>query len=436
MTVQPGAGPALGDDLSSRLRVLRAARGPAIPDFRERVQELIVVASSSRGGSSMVAETLRACRSLIHLRAEINPFLRLAGLASAGDSDQLTAADFWSLSDQERADLADGLALDAGCASSAVESDERFALDVAWRFVVQWPELAVDPLLVARTAAAELAACRAPDGGHDDARFQLRLLDALARQGVTVNPHFYDLPRAALRGRGFPVPSGAPGGQLIEEPPFVLTKPWHWADAADVSAKPLVIKTPSNAYRMGFLRALFPQARIRVLHIVRNPGAAINGLYDGWRYGGFHAHRMSPPLRIGGYDDSEWWKFDLPPGWRDYTAAPLLRVCGFQWLSAHRAVLADAAANRRDRLVVRFEDLIRGPHSRVAAFERIAGWLGVPFDTEFQRTVTAGIEPVVATAPPGPNRWRAREEAITQAMGADVMAMAHQLDYLDVGSWI
>ena len=41
-----------------------------------------------------------------------------------------------------------------------------------------------------------------------------------------------------------------------------------------------MMKTPSNAYRASFLRALFPNARVQVLHLTRNPAAAINGLVD------------------------------------------------------------------------------------------------------------------------------------------------------------
>ena len=41
-----------------------------------------------------------------------------------------------------------------------------------------------------------------------------------------------------------------------------------------------MIKTPSNAYRLPFIQALFPSARIRILHLVRNPAASINGLIE------------------------------------------------------------------------------------------------------------------------------------------------------------
>ena len=71
----------ISDALVTRLATLRRLRGPAVPDFSLRVRELVVVASSSRGGSSMLAETLRESSALLHLHAEINPFLRLVGVS-------------------------------------------------------------------------------------------------------------------------------------------------------------------------------------------------------------------------------------------------------------------------------------------------------------------------------------------------------------------
>lgn len=197
-----------------------------------------------------------------------------------------------------------------------------------------------------------------------------------------------------------------------------------------------MIKTPGNAYRLDFLRAAFPNARLWVLHLTRNPAASINGLVDGWLHHGFHAYRVDEPLRIAGYADvrpadRHWWKFDLPPCWSTYTAAALPRVCAHQWLSSHRAVLAHGADH-----TVRFEDLISGPHARAGAVERIADWLGIPFEGPLKQAATDGIAATVATAAPRPGRWRAREEEIRSALSADVLTMAERLGYADDDHWI
>src|SRR5438552_16777869 len=103
--------------LRRRLEALRRQRGPALSNFPLRVRELVVVASSSRGGSSMLAETLRASTSLVHLRAELNPFLRLVGLTfpeSGSGSDRLDAGHLHRLDPALRQTLDEELALDAG----------------------------------------------------------------------------------------------------------------------------------------------------------------------------------------------------------------------------------------------------------------------------------------------------------------------------------
>src|SRR2546421_2354328 len=95
----------ISDALVTRLATLRRLRGPAVPDFSLRVRELVVVASSSRGGSSMLAETLRESSALLHLHAEINPFLRLVGLTfpeSGSGSDRLDAGHVPALGPEAR----------------------------------------------------------------------------------------------------------------------------------------------------------------------------------------------------------------------------------------------------------------------------------------------------------------------------------------------
>jgi hypothetical protein len=420
-------------------------RGPGVEDFTRRVRDLVLLASSSRGGSSMLASMLRQSPSLLHLQAEINPFLRLAGLAypDSAQSDQLDAGHLAGLSPQRRQDLDRDLALDAGNPATMVD-DEQFVLDVIWRFTVQWPEIAADLDELAEMASRGLARARARNGWgpgeiRDPAEFHAEFLGELCAEGVPVSPRYYDLPAGiAARLPAIGQHGSAPGRLLIEEPPFVITPGWRRATASDLD-RPLVIKTPSNAYRFGFLRALFPNARIRVVHLLRNPAASVNGLYDGWRYHGFHAHRMPEPLRLKGYgdrfpDDRWWWKFDFPPGWERFTDATLLQVCAFQWRSCHSAILANAP--RTDYMRLRFEDLIRSAESRQARLAELSEWLGVPFDDGLRRVARDGIPPVVATTPPTPRRWRARQEAVRQVIDHDVREVAAELGYEADACWI
>lgn len=449
MNLYAPTGPDVLRPLLDRLVTLRALRGPAVTGFPDEVRDVVVIASSSRGGSSMVAETLRKSRDLLHFTAEINPFLRLAELdhpASGTGSDRLGAPHLQTLPPSKRHMLAMELALDAGSAADVVD-DEQYALDVAWRLIIQWPELPLHPLQLVNTTVKVLHRVRARHGWRtgevpDPALHFAALLDELRRQGTPISPWHYDLPRH-LRQQLAPEPavSHAPGEYLIEEPPFVLARPWRRARLSDVRNKPLVIKTPSNVHRIGFLRALFPHARFRVLHLIRNPAAAINGLYDGWLHNGFHAHRMHKPLGITDYveqcaDNRLWWKFDLPPGWEEFTEAPLTDVCAFQWRTSHQAILDELAGGGMESLTLRFEDLIGSAGGRIAGFAELSDWLGIPLEGDFRRAVYEGIDPVVATAAPRAGRWRRRAPLIERALGPQVLRLAERLEYVDRAEWI
>nr|AJF34514.1 AcmO [Streptomyces sp. JCM 9888] len=384
----------------------------------------------------MLAEVLRGCDRLLHLRAEINPFLRIAGLGhphSGSGSDVLDAGDLEGLGADRRSLLDGELSLEIGNPAHRVDDEERFGLDTAWRLTVQWPRVDWQPQELAHLATRTLRQMRSDTGTPSWERYRALLIAELRRRGAAVDGAFYDGASEASGG-------GAPGEVLVEEPPFVSFGPWRHASAQDLCSRPLVVKTPSNAYRMAFLRALFPNARVRVIHLTRNPAASVNGLYDGWRHGGFHAHRMSEPLDIAGYTDHRpkdrhWWKFDLPPGWSEYTAAPLPQVCAFQWHSAHEWILRELSQGT-DHLRVRFEDLTGTPQVRTATFERITRWLDVPMSTSFQRAAHGDVAPVAATVKPSPGRWRSRASLITGALDERIHAMARELGYGSDGEWI
>ena len=108
-----------------------------------------------------------------------------------------------------------------------------------------------------------------------------------------------------------------------------------------------------RAYRLDFLRALFPNAEITVLHLIRDPVASVTGLMSGWLHHGFHKHRLPDgALAIERYTRRErpwtaaWWKFDLPPQWGGFTRRPLEEVCAFQWISANEHILRWVERNR------------------------------------------------------------------------------------------
>jgi hypothetical protein len=404
-------------------------------DFCSAIKHVVLVASSSRGGSSVSMEMLRHSRSLLHFRGEINPFLAAANLIhphSGTDSDALGAE---HVSVAARTAIGQAMARDAGQPGSwPTDHDGVQALAEAtlWRLKLQWPDHAHTPKEI-HDAVSRACAEVTPGEQATPSSIQAFQL-ALAAEIPRMNPWFYDLDPSAIRSAmpDLIVPTGAPGPRVIEEPPFVLHQPWVPATPDQIAAMPLMIKTPSNAYRLPFLRELFPNARVQILHLTRNPAAAINGLVDGWRFRGFHAHKLAIPHTIAGAPETDWWKYDLPPGWRDWTDRSLVEVAGFQWRSAHAHIMAERG---EDALQVRFEDLV-GPE-RHASFSRIFDWMNAPLDAPMAKVIETGLPPVMATERPRQRRWFARADLLEPVlMDADVARITQALGCGDRSAWV
>lgn len=410
------------------------------------MEEIVLIASSSRGGSSVFSEYLRRSKSLIHLQGEINPFLIRAGLSyhhTDTGSDQLDArhaAQSGPLLELLRAELG----------NPAARLD-RAQLDAALteRLAMQWPHLRVSHPTVVGAVDAALAQLQRESGWPEDSipelgAFHAAFLAALRRHHPSVNPHYYDLSRSII-GQLCPAdrPHGPPGPQIIEEPPFVTISPWQTAPRLD---RPVIIKTPSNAYRLPFFAALFPNARLRLIHLTRNAAAAINGLYDGWRYPeGFYSVHLPGQLDIPGYSDAfpefghDWWQYDLPPDWAAWATQPLEEVCGFQWRSAHRSILGFIADHPHiDVHRVHFEDLIASETTARATIDRLIEWLGITPDEALAQTTLLTMPLVMSTDKPRHRRWFEKTTLLEPVLKReDTGALMAQLGYArDPETWL
>ncbi|GAA1591029.1 hypothetical protein [Actinoplanes couchii] len=399
-----------------------------------------MVVSSPRGGSSHLAELLRGCPSLLHLPGETPPLLTLAGL------DPLSRTGCEELGAADAADFAE--ALDREFAREAGAPADRCDLPelAAWlhrRLTMQWPDETFETDEVAGYVAEATAVARLPERAAefgDLAEFHLEFLAAVRAAHPRVDPYYYDLDEDLVTARfpGLDVPQ-APhqADRLVEVAPFLIARPWRLADPDELAGRTLVIKAPGCSYQIPFFRALFPHARVRILHLTRAPGPSINGLMIAWLHRGFFSRTVPEELAIGGYSDvhpewgDHWWNFDLPPGWTDMTKEPLEAVCAFQWASAHRAVGAEIARSQVDHLTVRHEDLVGSGRKRHAAVHRLGCWLGLS-SAEIERLATATIDPVSATAKPDENRWKRNAHVILPAMRAPhIREVASDLGYHD-----
>jgi len=405
------------DGLLDTIRQLRAV--PRAP-WRKQVRRVAVILTSSRSGSTLFKAALACHPGIASLDGEAEPFLALSGNGFGYDpacsSDAIARLrNVEVLADE----IFDGLLVPDGRLAPLAQLNERWRK----RLLLQFPALFAQPEAYAQLERA--------------------LDEALLFSQSPVEPSEYELQRAVLSAVFWREPwrldyyDGGHGpferrpfdeAAKLEEPPFVspAMHARHFNED-DAAGKVLLFKTPSDAYRVGLYEQLFPNAQVRYLHLARSAAACVNGLMDGWLSPtGFHAHDMQRhgvTLAIGGYSEQcanghRWWKFDLPPNWRSYVAAPLEEVCLNQWLSCHRHILDSGVA----ALPVRFEHFMADPAGVLA---RSCEWLGLA-----PLAQTPALPVTMATEAPAPGRWRKRsDQLLPLVQRPEVADMMHTLGY-------
>lgn len=418
----------------------------------KNVRRLVVIASAPRSGSSLLFAAMRMFPGVYAASGEEVPFYKLSGLSSdAFPSDEVPSGvkTSWKGGEVFSRDFLADLSFDADPADILKDPAEReqYTDDLVLRFSMQWPAVDFSYDGFKRLANHALSDHLAWHKGFDKEAFYLELIKALRTVYGNIDPYHYDIPEDMVRD-AFPEiarPSNPPNDVLmIEEPPFILFKPARKATEDDLASKTLVLKSTVNSYRMDFIRELFPNARISVIYLTRNPAASINGLYDGWLHRGFFSHNLRAfsdsggsnfmGLGIKGYSDIHehgkwWWKYDLPPGWLEYSDKRLEDVCAFQWRASNSAILKYLADAKPGCLCFKCEDIIRDSGGRLQAMKAVAGFLGLESGNASRAVL--GLLPVVqATEPPERFRWMRKKDILMPVLeDAAVAGLASELGY-------
>jgi hypothetical protein len=378
------------------LQVIKSRRGVPRSALGSKVRRVVVVLSASRGGSSLFKEALARHPLIASLDGELDPLLTLSGngFSLNSDSDGI-----------ERLAHVDELAssvLDEVSFASAEMLDIRLLLR-KWRnrLPLQFPSHFLQASRYRRMEQSLEAALIRFDRG--DRRSEVEL------QRQVLSTVFDDEPwRIGCYDGHAPRDPGVWFDEplKIEEPPFVAPalrrRPLAAADLRDAV---LLFKSPADAYRIGIYEQLFPNAEVSYIHLTRGFAQSVNGLMDGWLYPlGFFSHALGAvgcELAIPGYSDivpfgRTWWKFDLPPNWRQFTRSRLEEVCLNQWYSAHQAILQSGVRTLR----LSFEDFMANP---AATMGRITDHLSLP-----AMTLPDALPIKMATEPPRSRRWHKR----------------------------
>jgi hypothetical protein len=193
-------------------------------------------------------------------------------------------------------------------------------------------------------------------------------------------------------------------------------------------------KTCINTLRVGYLHALFPQARFVFIH--RDGRDNISSMIDGWRLGrtdgSFGLEKFFGPSPVAvSINSGEFkeWHFFLPPGWRDYNAASLEEVCAFQWISANRLALDAAKALPAEQWIqVRYEDIFERP---VEMFRDIFDRLALPFDDDMAaRCSNLVARPTsIVKGKPKQQKWKESNPEAIERILPTIAPMMRELGY-------
>lgn len=349
----------------------------------ETVHRVCVLASSSRGGTSVTAEMLQwqgadcdeADGRLLTLPGEEKPHLILSGLAFPTRPERFDDLDAEDARISSVDNLLRELSSEIGFPISRCNDLRLYSLQLYRRLLLQWPMAMVE---LCQESAIQLITdalrCAFPKGYYDTPASRRLALACCVRCFPFIRSSFYD--RSPLRDVR-DVYLLDRGAWSFEEPPFVFPPPWHNATEAELERGTLLLRDPSNAWRLPFWKSVFSAQDIRILHLVRDVAESLQGLCDGWNYRyGFQTIPSDEPLRVPGYTDhckgsDVTWKqhrlnFSIDRQLSDRLLADgmplsLVEVCGHQWRGAHERILRDSEELCLPRVQVGFSDLREEP---------------------------------------------------------------------------
>lgn len=382
--------------------------------------DVVFIVSASRSGSSCVADWLRRTSTAFHLQGELEPLLRSVGAVSKRPLEEAESDLDVSLGGGRREAALCALREAVGRPVPGAEplDPESFGRTVHVALVRQWPseEIGLDTIQSATDEVFRSQGwVRVRD--FDPWIFMLRLLRILRPMHPRLDPYCYDIPDALVAAHfpDLPASPDEPDAACDEDRPFIVPQPWAAAGADALNRGTVLLKGPSNSYRLPRLRALCGEGRIRVLHVVRAPASTVNGLIDGWLHRSFCSRRVTRRLEFqrsanGAHWRQHWWCFDVPPGWERFTSAPLPDVCAHQWSSANSWILDHARSSDAAYHRLRFEDFLSADRAGYLARRDVLDWIR-PGDGSVAAARPGG-RPVMATATPLPGRWHTRKDLI------------------------
>jgi len=366
-----------------------------VSDFKE----VVVIVGSSRGGTSLFFDTLRHHPDFSSPDGEHGKYYTLNDMMYPFlDSDSLP----------EDAPIPEELTkfmlLDVGRTSIGGTDEEHFIDNFISRLPMQFYYMNFDY----------------QDIKEEYLRKSANFTEVVDRAGIM--KRYYDLKSVGIE----PDTVFNPLTEFyISETPFIFPHRYkRKLEEKDFSESKLLLKTSVDAYRMGWVDKLFPNSKVKYIHLTRNPAASMNGLIDGWLTNrGFFTYKI-PDMDIMGYPRKDLWNYDLPPNWKNLLTEDLTTVVWSQWAQAHRHIMDYSGPNKV--LKVKFEDFL---YNREETIGKVTDYVGVDSNAPLFTEKTKALNKVMTTDEPRKYRWRDRGNMIIENIKNSDEGFVEKLGY-------
>ena len=154
-------------------------------------------------------------------------------------------------------------------------------------------------------------------------------------------------------------------------------------------------KTPKNALRIPFIKALFPDAVF--IYLYREPYANINSLMEGWRSRRFIAYKKLPDWSF------KDWSFLLTPDWQKLNNKSIVEISAHQWAITNQTIMMDIKAlSASDWTMLSYDELITNPQQTL---EKLVEFMHMEFSEQNFSIDNLVLTPVTLSAP-HPHKWK------------------------------
>lgn len=180
-------------------------------------------------------------------------------------------------------------------------------------------------------------------------------------------------------------------------------------------------KTPKNALRIPFFKAMFPDAKFIFLH--REARSNISSIIEAWRSGRFTTYPDLP-----GWEGLPW-SLLLIPGWQDLSGAEIAQIATRQWQSTNDIILKDLQAlPDSDWCSVSYEDVTGDPG---AVLQKLCAFSGLKFGPRMREIAEAPLKKSRYTlTEPDQEKWRKNEDVMAPFIG-ETTSLAKKLNKLN-----